>query len=542
MLAPSSSSCRCSSSTRSGGRCGSASSAATPRATTAGRTGGTSTSTCSAATSSSTPSWVTFKFALITVPLGLALGIGLAVLADKYLRGIGVFRTVFSSTVATSVAVASLMWLFLLAAVVGVLANVGWISDLFPVVKKPGLLRDPGTALGVGRRRRASGPSLGFTFILVTAGLQGIPRDLHEAAVVDGAGGVRRFWTITLPLLGPTLLFVVIVLTTRAFQAYGEIDLLTDGGPQPREPDDDAHLPHLRHGLDHPQQRRAAGGDRRAAVPRAARAVGRSSCAGIGRRVHYGELTPTMTVDATTTSTAGGWRAVGRYVAARRRRRDRAVPDVHDGRRGVEARRRGARATRSCPDSFTLDVLRDAWTEGRLGRLPAQLARRRRDRHRRPRSSRRCSPAYAFAFLDSPAERAVRRVPRHAARPARGDARRQPPDRRRARLAQHVPGPGRAVPRHRVRHLPAAPGVHDAARATCATRRAIDGVGHLGFLRHVAVPLVRPTLGALALFASSATWNQYLWPNLITTEQDMNTVQSGLQASSASRASTSRTS
>ena len=48
---------------------------------------------------------------------------------------------------------------------------------------------------------------------------------------------------------------------------------------------------------------------------------------------------------------------------------------------------------------------------------------------------------------------------------------------------------------------------------------AIDGVGHIGFLRHVAVPLIRPTLGALALFAFLGTWNQYLWPNLITTEQ-----------------------
>ena len=65
----------------------------------------------------------------------------------------------------------------------------------------------------------------------MTAGLQAIPRDLHEAAAIDGAGGVRRFWSITMPLLGPTLLFVVIVLTTKAFQAYGEIDLLTDGGP-----------------------------------------------------------------------------------------------------------------------------------------------------------------------------------------------------------------------------------------------------------------------------------------------------------------------
>jgi sn-glycerol 3-phosphate transport system permease protein len=57
----------------------------------------------------------------------------------------------------------------------------------------------------------------------------------------------------------------------------------------------------------------------------------------------------------------------------------------------------------------------------------------------------------------------------------------------------------------------------------------IDGVGHLGFLRHVAVPLVRPTLGALSLFAFLGNWNSYLWPNLITTEEDMYTVQSGLR-------------
>ena len=53
---------------------------------------------------------------------------------------------------------------------------------------------------------------------------------------MDGAGGIRRFWSITLPLIAPTLLFVVIVLSTRAFQAYGEIDLLTDGGPRPENP------------------------------------------------------------------------------------------------------------------------------------------------------------------------------------------------------------------------------------------------------------------------------------------------------------------
>jgi sn-glycerol 3-phosphate transport system permease protein len=176
--------------------------------------------------------FVTFKFAVLTVPLGLALGVGLAVLADKYLRGIGTFRAIFSSTVATSVAVASLMWLFLLQPSVGALANVGWFNALFPSVKDPGWLQDPGTAL-TAVAMSSVWAGLGFTFILVTAGLQGIPMDYYEAAAIDGAGGIRRFWSITLPMLGPTLLFVLIVLTTRAFQTYGEVDLLTDGGPQP---------------------------------------------------------------------------------------------------------------------------------------------------------------------------------------------------------------------------------------------------------------------------------------------------------------------
>ena len=118
--------------------------------------------------------WVTVKFALLTVPAGLILGVGLAVLADKYLRGLAVFRFIFTSTVATSVAVASLMWLFLLQPDVGALANVEWFADLFPVVKTPGLLRDPGTALA-SVAASSVWASLGFTFLLVTAGLQGIP-------------------------------------------------------------------------------------------------------------------------------------------------------------------------------------------------------------------------------------------------------------------------------------------------------------------------------------------------------------------------------
>lgn len=169
---------------------------------------------------------VTLKYALITVPIGLVLGVGLAILADKYMRGVGIFRTIFSSTVATSVAVASVMWFFLLNPNVGVLAD--WIGG---VAKTPGLLQERGVALWAVSAS-SIWANLGFTFIVVTAGLQGVPKELYESAYVDGAGGLRRFTNVTLPMISPTLLFATVVLTTRAFQSFGEIDLLTAGGPQ----------------------------------------------------------------------------------------------------------------------------------------------------------------------------------------------------------------------------------------------------------------------------------------------------------------------
>jgi ABC-type sugar transport system permease subunit len=229
---------------------------------------------------------VTIKFALITVPFGVILGVGLAVLADKYLRGIGSFRAIFSSTVATSVAVASLMWLFLLQPSVGALANVSWFSSLFPSVKDPGWLQDPGTALWAVAAS-SIWANLGFTFILVTAGLQSIPRDLHEAAAVDGAGGIRRFWSITVPMLGPTLLFVMIVTVTRAFQAYGEVDLLTGGGPQPSNPT--TTIPYFIYGQNSPI-RNDIGLQSASAVLLFVLllAVSALQLAGVGRRVHYG--------------------------------------------------------------------------------------------------------------------------------------------------------------------------------------------------------------------------------------------------------------
>lgn len=170
--------------------------------------------------------WVTIKYALLTVPTGLALGLGLAILAQKHLRGIGIFRTIFSSTVATSVAVAALMWLTLLN------PSIGMVNQLLDSlgIDRIAFLQRPGWAL-ISVSMATVWLNLGFTFVVISAGLSSLPEELLESARVDGAGPWRRFREITLPLLSPTLLFAFVVLTIRAFQSFGEVDLLTQGGP-----------------------------------------------------------------------------------------------------------------------------------------------------------------------------------------------------------------------------------------------------------------------------------------------------------------------
>ena len=168
----------------------------------------------------------TIGFALLTVPAGIALGLGLAVLAHQQLRGIGIYRTIFSSTVATSVAVASVIFGTLFNPVVGLLPWLGINPD-------PPILENPDLAL-VGVAVITIWQTLGLTFILMASGLQAIPDELHEAARVDGAGAWRRFWRVTLPLLSPTIFFAVVVGSIFAFQTFGQIDILTQGGPLKR--------------------------------------------------------------------------------------------------------------------------------------------------------------------------------------------------------------------------------------------------------------------------------------------------------------------
>jgi sn-glycerol 3-phosphate transport system permease protein len=168
--------------------------------------------------------WVTILFLLYTVPIGVFLGLALANLAHQKLQGIRVYRTIFSSTVATSVAAASVIFFTLLNPQVGLFTY--WLGREGEI----SVLQDPKTAL-IAVSVTTIWQNLGLSFIVMSAGLQAIPDDLYEAARVDGASATRRFWRVTVPMLSPTIFFATVVGGILAFRAFGQIDLLTEGGP-----------------------------------------------------------------------------------------------------------------------------------------------------------------------------------------------------------------------------------------------------------------------------------------------------------------------
>ncbi len=168
----------------------------------------------------------TFLFVLYTVPGSIVIALGLAVLANRRLRGINVFRTLFSSTIAVSLAVAATIWALMLNPSIGlfnyVLSLVG--------VRGPAWLTDPTAAL-ISVSLVTIWAALGFNTIVLLAGLQGIPEELYESAKIDGAAGLGIFRNITLPMLSPSLFFLLVVNVIQVFQAFTQVHALTRGGP-----------------------------------------------------------------------------------------------------------------------------------------------------------------------------------------------------------------------------------------------------------------------------------------------------------------------
>lgn len=168
----------------------------------------------------------TAVFSLLVAGLGLSISLLLAVMANRVLRGAAVYKTLLIWPYAVAPVVAGVLWLFMFASPMGVVAyalrgfGVQWNHLLDP---------DHAMALVVAA---AVWKQISYNFLFFLAGLHSIPKSLIEAAAIDGAGPWRRFWTIVFPLLSPTTFFLLVINVVYAFfDTFGIIDATTQGGP-----------------------------------------------------------------------------------------------------------------------------------------------------------------------------------------------------------------------------------------------------------------------------------------------------------------------
>lgn len=169
----------------------------------------------------------TFLFVLYIVPATVIISLFLAIIASEKLKGIGFFRTIFSSTMGISVAAASVFWMFLFNPTMGLLNQLLKSIGVEPI----GWLTDPNWAL-LSVSVTTIWMNIGFTFLVLLGGLQSINSYLYESADIEGAGYFYKLRRITIPMLSPTLFFAITVSIINAFQTFGQIDILTQGGPQ----------------------------------------------------------------------------------------------------------------------------------------------------------------------------------------------------------------------------------------------------------------------------------------------------------------------
>lgn len=169
---------------------------------------------------------VTVVFSLLTAFGSMAIALFLAVQAEKVVRGRGFYRTLMIWPYAVAPAIAGMLWLFMFNPSFGTLA---WPLKQMGITWDPLLRGNQAMALVVAA---ASWKQISYNFLFFVAGLQAIPRTLIEAAAIDGAGPVRRFWTIVFPLLAPTTFFLLVVNSVYAlFDTFGIIHAVTGGGP-----------------------------------------------------------------------------------------------------------------------------------------------------------------------------------------------------------------------------------------------------------------------------------------------------------------------
>lgn len=168
----------------------------------------------------------TAVFSLLVAFCGLSLSLLLAVMANRVLRGSGIYRTLLIWPYAVAPVVAGVLWLFMFASPMGI------VSHLLRLSGVPwNHLLDSNHAMAL-IVIAAVWKQISYNFLFFLAGLQSVPKSLIEAAAIDGASPWRRFWTIVFPLLSPTTFFLLVINVVYAFfDTFGIVDATTHGGP-----------------------------------------------------------------------------------------------------------------------------------------------------------------------------------------------------------------------------------------------------------------------------------------------------------------------
>ncbi len=167
-------------------------------------------------------------FVVIVVPLQTGLALALALLVNRQMAGVKVFRTIYFAPVVTVLAVAATIWRLLYDPDVGFIN--GFLGAVSGGALHPNWLRSTSTAF-LAIIIMSVWQGVGFQMVVLLAGLQDIPHDLYEAATVDGASPWQRFRFVTVPQLRNPLIFVVTITTILAFRLFDQVYVMTNGGP-----------------------------------------------------------------------------------------------------------------------------------------------------------------------------------------------------------------------------------------------------------------------------------------------------------------------
>ena len=168
----------------------------------------------------------TAVFSLLVAVCGLSISLLLAVMANRVLRGAGIYKTLLIWPYAVAPVVAGVLWLFMFASPMGVIAF--WLRAV-GIEWNHLLNSNHAMALIVVA---AVWKQISYNFLFFLAGLQSIPKSLIEAAAIDGASPWHRFWTIVFPLLSPTTFFLLVINVVYAFfDTFGIVGATTKGGP-----------------------------------------------------------------------------------------------------------------------------------------------------------------------------------------------------------------------------------------------------------------------------------------------------------------------